>query len=122
MAIVMVTRKRAATYGKAHSFGGDWTSTKLDILGRYLSGYTTVLKARPFVKAYIDAFAGTGFDYALGLRDGLFAQARLRTGTIGVGNARVHTTATPPQPDRTLKVKPGVPLGVRIYVGYLHVF
>ena len=62
----MVTRKRAATYGKAHSFGGDWTSTKLDILGNYLRGYTTALKdhptpERPFVKAYIDAFAGTGY-------------------------------------------------------------
>ncbi len=62
----MVTRKRAATYGKAHSFGGDWTSTKLDILGKYLGAYTKALKdkptsARPFVKAYIDAFAGTGY-------------------------------------------------------------
>jgi three-Cys-motif partner protein len=61
MAIVMVTRKRAATYGKAHSFGGDWTSAKLEILGRYLTGYTTALKAQPFRKAYIDAFAGTGY-------------------------------------------------------------
>jgi len=62
----MVTRKRAATYGKAHSFGGDWTSTKLDILGKYLGAYTKALKdkptsTRPFVKAYIDAFAGTGY-------------------------------------------------------------
>jgi three-Cys-motif partner protein len=66
MGMVMVTRRRAATYGKAHSFGGDWTSTKLDILGKYLSSYTTALKdkpspARPFVRAYIDAFAGTGY-------------------------------------------------------------
>ncbi len=66
MGIVMVTRKRAATYGKAHSFGGDWTSTKLEILGKYLSRYTTALKeqptpTRPFVRAYIDAFAGTGY-------------------------------------------------------------
>ena len=62
----MVTRKRSATFGKAHSFGGNWTSTKLDILGKYLSAYTTALKdhptpTRPFVKAYIDAFAGTGY-------------------------------------------------------------
>ena len=62
----MVTRKRAPTYGKAHSFGGDWTSTKLDILGEYLGRYTIALKNqpspnRPFVKAYIDAFAGTGY-------------------------------------------------------------
>jgi len=66
MELVMVTRKRSATFGKAHSFGGNWTSTKLDILGKYLSAYTTALKdhptpTRPFVKAYIDAFAGTGY-------------------------------------------------------------
>jgi three-Cys-motif partner protein len=62
---VMVTRKRAIAGGKAHNFGGDWTATKLDVLGRYLSRYTTVLRnkpspARPFQKAYIDAFAGSG--------------------------------------------------------------
>jgi three-Cys-motif partner protein len=66
MESAMVTRKRAATYGKAHNFGGDWTSTKLDILGKYLGAYTKALKdkptsARPFVKAYIDAFAGSGY-------------------------------------------------------------
>ena len=49
-----------------HRFGGDWTSSKLDVLARYLSSYTTALKdkpssARPFRKAYIDAFAGTGY-------------------------------------------------------------
>jgi hypothetical protein len=33
--------------GKAHNFGGDWTSTKLDILGKYLGAYTTALKDKP---------------------------------------------------------------------------
>lgn len=52
--------------GKAHRFGGDWTSTKLDVIARYLRGYTTALKGkpnsnRPFIKGYIDAFAGTGY-------------------------------------------------------------
>ena len=52
--------------GKRHLFGGDWTSAKLDVLAGYLSSYTTALKekpskARPFRKAYIDAFAGTGY-------------------------------------------------------------
>jgi three-Cys-motif partner protein len=51
--------------GKAHRFGGDWTSTKLDVLAKYLAAYTKVLKNKPsvehpFRKAYIDAFAGTG--------------------------------------------------------------
>jgi three-Cys-motif partner protein len=50
----------------AHRFGGDWTTAKLDVLKEYLVGYTTALqgkpsKERPFVKAYIDAFAGTGY-------------------------------------------------------------
>lgn len=62
----MATRKRATSKGKAHSFGGDWTSTKLGVLEKYLTAYTTALKDkpstdRPFRKAYIDAFAGTGY-------------------------------------------------------------
>ena len=44
-----------------HSFGGDWTETKLAILKDYLQGYTTALKRQPFAKVYIDAFAGTGY-------------------------------------------------------------
>lgn len=52
--------------GKGHRFGGDWTTAKLDVIARYLARYTTALKDqpskdRPFVKAYIDAFAGTGY-------------------------------------------------------------
>jgi len=52
--------------GKDHRFGGDWTDAKLNVLSRYLTSYTTALKDkpsadRPFRKAYIDAFAGTGY-------------------------------------------------------------
>jgi three-Cys-motif partner protein len=47
--------------GKAHRFGGDWTSQKLDVIAKYLTAYTTALKKQPFRKAYIDAFAGTGY-------------------------------------------------------------
>ena len=57
----MATRKRATSRGKAHRFGGDWTSSKLAIIGEYLKGYTTALKKQPFRTAYIDAFAGTGY-------------------------------------------------------------
>lgn len=53
--------KKSAKGGKAHAFGGDWTSRKLDILTKYLAAYTTALKDQPFRKAYIDAFAGTGY-------------------------------------------------------------
>lgn len=49
-----------------HRFGGNWTTAKLDVLARYLTSYTTALKEKPskehpFRKAYIDAFAGTGY-------------------------------------------------------------
>jgi three-Cys-motif partner protein len=57
----VATGKRATARGKAHRFGGDWTTTKLAILGDYLSAYTTALKNQPFKTAYIDAFAGTGY-------------------------------------------------------------
>ena len=44
-----------------HRFGGDWTEAKLDVLAKYLRGYTTALKNSTFEKFYIDAFAGTGY-------------------------------------------------------------
>jgi three-Cys-motif partner protein len=46
---------------KGNRFGGDWTSLKLDVVQKYLKGYTTALKSTPFRKLYIDAFAGTGY-------------------------------------------------------------
>lgn len=62
----MSSHQRPSSRGKAHRFGGDWTTAKLDVLARYLARYTTALKdkpskERPFRKAYIDAFAGTGY-------------------------------------------------------------
>lgn len=47
--------------GKSHRFGGDWTSAKLEVLSKYLESYATALKNTRFKKAYIDAFAGTGY-------------------------------------------------------------
>lgn len=43
-----------------HSFGGNWTIQKLDILKRYLSFYVQALKGTPYKLIYIDAFAGSG--------------------------------------------------------------
>lgn len=43
------------------SLGGDWTTQKLDVLARYLHGYTTALSGQRFRKGYIDGFAGTGY-------------------------------------------------------------
>lgn len=49
----------------AHAFGGNWTDQKLDAFARYMKAYATALqykpsKDRPFVRLYVDAFAGTG--------------------------------------------------------------
>jgi three-Cys-motif partner protein len=62
----MASKRGSNRGGKAHRFGGDWTTTKLDVLAKYLASYTTALKDKPskehpFRKAYIDAFAGTGY-------------------------------------------------------------
>lgn len=59
-------QKRGEAGGRAHRFGGNWTKAKLGVLAKYLRSYTTALKGkptkeRPFHKAYIDAFAGTGY-------------------------------------------------------------
>lgn len=61
----MSSRKRTGG-GAAHRFGGDWTTRKLDVIAKYLESYTTALKDKPsathpFRKAFIDAFAGTGY-------------------------------------------------------------
>ena len=50
----------ASRNGATPAFGGDWTETKLTILGGYLDFYTTALKKLPFKLVYIDAFAGDG--------------------------------------------------------------
>ena len=42
------------------SFGGQWTSEKLEILRRYLDAYTTVMKDQSFTLIYVDGFAGAG--------------------------------------------------------------
>lgn len=57
----MARRSRATAKGKAHSFGGDWTSKKLAVIKQYLDAYLDALKNQPFKTAYIDAFAGTGY-------------------------------------------------------------
>ena len=61
-----MTPERSKSRGKTPRFGGDWTEAKLGVIGKYLRSYTTALKEqpskeRPFQKAYIDAFAGTGY-------------------------------------------------------------
>jgi three-Cys-motif partner protein len=47
-----------------HQFGGDRKEEKLDVITDYLRAYLVALKNQPFVKGYIDAFAGTGYRQA----------------------------------------------------------
>ncbi len=42
-------------------FGGDWTEDKLSRVKEYFERYNTALKNQPFIREYIDAFAGTGY-------------------------------------------------------------
>jgi three-Cys-motif partner protein len=43
------------------SFGGDWTTSKLRCLDKYLRAYTRALSKQNFETWYIDSFAGTGW-------------------------------------------------------------
>jgi hypothetical protein len=43
----MPKRTGTTSRGKEHTFGGDWTSTKLAVLAKYLAAYTTALKDKP---------------------------------------------------------------------------
>ena len=43
-------------------FGGDWTAAKLERVRKYLVAYATIMRKRKFRFAYIDAFAGTGYN------------------------------------------------------------
>jgi three-Cys-motif partner protein len=51
----------AGAANKGHRFGGPWTTAKLKVVAGYLTSYTLALKGSSFQKAYIDAFAGTGY-------------------------------------------------------------
>lgn len=44
-----------------HSFGGDWTTSKLRCLDKYLRAYTKIVNGKFNEYIYIDAFAGTGW-------------------------------------------------------------
>ena len=58
--------KKPNSYAEHPQFGGQWTLRKLEVLEGYLQSYTTALKdkptpQKPFRKAFIDAFAGSGY-------------------------------------------------------------
>ena len=43
-------------------FGGDWTAEKLERVRKYLVAYAKIMRSQDFRFAYIDAFAGTGYN------------------------------------------------------------
>jgi three-Cys-motif partner protein len=95
-----------------HRFGGDWTERKLDVLAKYLKGYTTALKNTTFEKLYIDAFAGTGYREARRDDDGPAVSSALLLPDLAEpepqglldGSAR-RALATDPRFDRYLFIE-----------------
>lgn len=43
-------------------FGGDWTAEKLERVRKYLVAYAKIMRSQNFRFAYVDAFAGTGYN------------------------------------------------------------
>lgn len=87
-----------------HVFGGDWTTQKLQVLSKYLKSYTTALKDkpnsdRPFRKAFIDAFAGTGYRSSRGALE-------------SVGQDDLFPELAAPDPQRLLDGSARLALGI----------
>lgn len=76
-------------------FGGPWTETKQNVLGKYLRAYTLIFARNPkasyYRTVYIDAFAGSGFRAARQKktipRKGLFEDTRQREEEARKGSA-----------------------------------
>jgi three-Cys-motif partner protein len=68
-----------------HSFGGTWTSIKLEALEKYLKAFNIALSKQSFIRIYIDAFAGTG-------------RCDIKVGGVKIsvdGSARIALSITP---------------------------
>jgi three-Cys-motif partner protein len=57
-------KRRACTpvSTQKQQFGGDWTADKLERVRKYLVAYAKIMRGQHFRFAYIDAFAGTGYN------------------------------------------------------------
>ena len=51
-------------------FGGDWTAEKLERVRKYLVAYAKIMRSQGFRFAYIDAFAGTGYNKPRAKKEG----------------------------------------------------
>jgi three-Cys-motif partner protein len=88
---------KAPSPASEHKFGGPDTQDKLARLRAYLPAFTSALKYQPFVRVYIDAFAGSGRRTeelpALPLLDGNNAEPQIVTVP---GSARLAIEVAPP--------------------------
>ncbi|MEX2648551.1 MAG: three-Cys-motif partner protein TcmP [Alphaproteobacteria bacterium] len=80
------------------TFGGAWTDEKLDRVAKYLKAYNLALKAkpspaRPFVRMYIDAFAGSGYRTP---RSGEYPSLLKEAEPLAKGSARIALEVVPP--------------------------
>ena len=127
----MATRKRATSKGKAHSFGGDWTSTKLGVLEKYLrmehkptlfgTGEERVVKAtndsigRYFNDRLKSIFPGVAEPGVLRNSSNCplyllcSGRARARLGSNGAGAVRASAWANCPDAVRTFFMPPDCP-------------
>lgn len=82
-------------------FGGNWSADKLNRIQKYLSAYTTIMKEyrHLFKYAYIDAFAGTGYQQLKHRKqpsDYLFPEFEEQSQAFLDGSARNALNTNPP--------------------------
>ena len=82
-----------------HTFGGDWTEDKLEVMRRYFSSYAQALKNQSFAKWYVDAFAGTGerteAKALKGNQDSLFGDDESEVVSVKDGSVRIALSIIP---------------------------
>jgi len=75
----MTPKRTKKVGGKAHRFGGDWTTAKLDVLAKYLASYTTALKDKPSKEhPFRKATSTRSLAPATAMRDAMMAGRRRR--------------------------------------------
>ena len=78
----------------AQTFGGPWTLLKLEGLEEYLLAFNTALKNLPFMRIYIDAFAGSG-DFRIESADAPLLENE-KSSDVHAGSVRRALSVNPP--------------------------
>lgn len=82
-----------------HRYGGRWTDEKLDVLGKYLTFFTTALRKQDFQLLYIDGFAGSGnrlIERTIAAEAPLFGIESQSERIHAPGSARIALETDPP--------------------------